>query len=294
MWFFGGCAVNEGIASHNEGVTTQESLTPNGVSFNSLTPNGITLNSLTPNGVTLNSLTPNGFSSTGTPIGISGTGTPLSGAGLVGSTWVGNVSDGTTVRVRIDAAMQGTGSNADVWSYKMSALTQGAWQTLCLDTAGNPNFADSVSGTWNYRQGVPGGGAYTPNSSDFTIACRGSSIAKCVELGYKPWLGHDVQLAACVRALRADYCGDGTPFTVNGTIINIFDNVGIQGDTVDWTPEAAWTVDGATCVSKKKDTRFDQVAHRTPDCYPHAVKPKKSCGTEFDSDEVIITELAPQ
>jgi hypothetical protein len=266
-----------------EGVTTQDSLTPNGIS----------LNSLTPNGVSLNSLTPNGLSATGTPIGISLSGAPLAGADLVGSTWTGRVSDGTTLSLRLDAAMQGTGNNADVWSYKISALVQSAWQPLCLDSAGNPNFVDSVSGTWNYAQGVPGGGAYNPNNSDFTIACRGSAIAKCVELGYKPWLGHELQLAACVRALRADYCGDGTPFTVNGTIINIFDNVGIQADAADWIPEAAWTSDGATCVSKKKDTRFDQVVHRMPDCYPHAVKPQKSCGTEFDGDEVIITELAP-
>ncbi|HMG19875.1 MAG TPA: ADYC domain-containing protein [Kofleriaceae bacterium] len=265
------------------------SLPPNGISLT-----GINLFSLPPNGVSLNGLDPSGLGSNGQPIGISVSGPPLTGAGMAGSTWTGRLSNGGTVALRLDAAVQGTGSNADVWSYRISASVDGAWKPLCLDHAGNPSFADSVPGTWNVGQGVPGGGSYHPESSQFSIACKGSSISKCVELGYKPWAGRDPEMAACVRAMRADYCGDGTPYTVDGTIINIFDEAGIVADAVAWVPEAVWTPDGAACVSKKKNTRFDQVAHTMPTCYPHAVKPEKSCGTEFVGAEVIITELAPQ
>jgi len=170
----------------------------------------------------------------------------------------------------------------------------GAFRPLCVDAAGAPAFAVSVSGTWNLAEGVPGGGAYHAGTADFTIACRGSAIAKCVELGYKPWNGVVPQLASCVRALRADYCGDGTPHTVNGTMVNIYDNLGIQDDAVDWAPEAEWTPDGATCVSKKKATRFDQVTNERPSCYPHTLKPENSCGTGFSGGAAIITELAPR
>ena len=67
-----------------------------------------------------------------------------------------------------------------------------------------------------------------------------------------------------VRALRGDYCGDGVPFTVNGTMVNLYDGVGIQLDTQDWDVDAAWTPDGAACISKKTDTRFWQTSHAKP------------------------------
>jgi hypothetical protein len=97
-----------------------------------------------------------------------------------------------------------------------------------------------------------------------------------------------------VRALRADYCGDGTPYTVDGTLVNLYDNAGLQFDTVDWDPEAAWTPDGAACISKKNETRFWEVLQTRPTCYPHTLKAQKSCGTEFSEGAAIITELKPR
>jgi hypothetical protein len=241
----------------------------------------------------LNGISPNGISPNGTPIGVAGLGAPLTGAGIVGSTWTGYLSDGTTTTLRIDEALQGTGANIDVWSYRLSISAAGTWRPLCIDPAGNPIFADSVPGSWNLAQGAPGGGSYHPETAEFTLACRGSAIAKCVELGYKPWIGHGSELAACVRALRADYCGDGTPYTVNGTLVNIYDGAGIQSDGAEWDPEAEWTPNGASCISKKKEARFSQVAYERPWCYPHTLESKNSCGTEFTSSVAIITELPP-
>jgi hypothetical protein len=235
-----------------------------------------------------------GSRGTGSSIRVADAGAPLSGADLVGSTWTGVLSDGNTVGLRIDDARQGTGANADVWSYRFSVSANGIWQPLCLEHAGNEHFADTVGGTWNLAQGVPGGGSYDPDAPQFTIACRGYAIAKCVELGYKPWTGHARELVTCVRALRADYCGDGTPYTVDGTLVDIYDHLGVQVDDQDWVPEAAWTPEGARCVSQKTATRFWQDAHQTPWCYPHALKSENSCGTEFTDDITIITELPPR
>jgi ADYC domain len=266
---------------------------PNGIMPNGIMPNGIMPNGIMPNDIRLNGIMPNGIMPNGTLIGVSGTGAPLSGADLVGSQWTGQLSDGSALAIRIDEAAPPTSANGDLWSYRFSARVNNEWRALCTNPDGEPIFADTVGGTWNLEQGVPGGGSYHPNDAQFTIACRGSAIAKCVELGYKPWHGFATQLATCVRALRADFCGDGTPHTVNGTMINLYDNVGIQADTVDWIPEAEWTPDGATCVSKKKNTRFDQVVNDHPTCYPGALKPEKSCGTGFSGGAAIITELAP-
>ena len=278
LWSIGGCAVNDDTTNSKQAITTE-----NGISLNGISLNGISLNGISLNGISLN----------GTPIGAATSGPPLAGAGLVGSTWTGHGTSGTTITLRLDAAQQGTGANADVWSYLVSASSGGAWQPLCVDSAGNPAYADSVAGSWNLAVGTTGGGSYNAGTSDFTLACRGSTIAKCVELGYKAWTGATRELAACVRALRGDYCGDGTPYTVNGTLVNIFDDAGIQSDGAAWDPEAAWSPSGALCVSKKKAARFDQDAHIRPWCYPHAVKPDKSCGTGFTTGVTIITELPP-
>lgn len=294
MWFLGSCVANDTASPDGEGVVTQSD--SGGAHVITLPPNGVSLNGITlpPNGVSLNGINPIGLSASGTPIAISGSGSPLSGSEIVGSTWTGLVSDGSTLAIRVDQAVQGTGANSDVWSYVMSVSIGGSWQPLCRNSAGDPVLVDSVSGTWNVAQGVPGGGAYTPNSSQFTLACRDSSIAKCVELGYKPWNGDSSELAACVRALRADYCGDGTPYTVDGTLVNLFDDAGVRVDVIDWVPEAEWTPDGARCISKKTETRFNQVLGQTPPCYPRTLKPQKSCGTGFGDGAKVITELAPR
>lgn len=261
-------------------------------------PNGPTLtgvrpNVVMPNGTNLTGILPSGVLPNGTLVGVSGTGA-LRGNDIVGSTWTGNLSDSTTVTLKIEEAKRLEGDNHDVWSYRFSVSAHGVTLPLCVDSAGHAVFADTVGGTWNFAEGVPGGGAYQPDSTQFTIACRGSTIAKCLEVGYKPWDGATRELASCVRALRADYCGDGTPFTVDGTQIRVFDDLEIQPDDSSWVPEAEWSPDGALCVSKKKNTRFDQVAHETPPCFPHTLKPKKSCGTEFSGGAAIITELAPR
>ena len=282
--FVGGCGVTDDAADTEQAVTIENGISLNGISLNGISLNGISLNGISLNGVSVN----------GTPISIAVTGPPLVGAGLVGSRWTGHVTSGTTVPLRIDAAQQGSGPNSDVWSYEISALVDHRWQPLCRDHTGHPLFADTVRGSWNLGAGVPGGGSYNPRTSDFTIACRGSSIAKCVELGYKPWNGDIRELAACVRALRGDYCGDGTPYTVDGAIVNIYDDDGIQPDGIPWTPEAEWTPDGATCVSTAKATRFSQDAHMTPRCFPHTLKPRRSCGTKFHRGIEIITELPPR
>jgi hypothetical protein len=113
-------------------------------------------------------------------------------------------------------------------------------------------------------------------------------------MGFKPWTGNTRELASCVRALRADYCGDGTPHTVDGTLVNIFDAEGIQADSENWTPEAEWTPDGARCISQAQNTRFYQAAHDTPTCFQHTLQPQKLCGTGFSAETALITELRPR
>jgi hypothetical protein len=282
-----GCAVDDDTAKTAAPIVTA----PGGWSLNGPDLNGIN-SAATGRGVMLAGVKPTG-SQNGSAISISRTGPALSGAGVIGSTWTGVLSNGGTVPLTITAAAQGSGANADVWRYTFTASVGTTSVSLCTDPSGNAIPADAVRGTWNVAEGVAGGGAYDPAATNFTVACYDSAIAKCLELGYKPWTGHSDEAAACVRAVRGDYCGDGESYTVTGVQIGIFDDAGIQADD-GWEVDAAWTPDGAACVSKKKATRFDQDARERPSCYPHSVKPKKTCGMDFTSGVAIVTELPPQ
>ena len=74
---------------------------------------------------------------------------------------------------------------------------------------------------------------------------------------------------ACTRMLRADYCGDGTPHTQDGTEVDVYDTLGIQSPQADsdMTFEAAWTADGSACVRKVRNpeiTTLDALLESCP------------------------------
>jgi ADYC domain len=99
-------------------------------------------------------------------------------------------------------------------------------------------------------------GARVDDPSAVTFSCTDGVIAKCVDFGYAPWTaGSDVHLT-CTRLARADYCGDGTPWTLDGTLVTIFDRLGIRSLRGGGTSvfEAAWGPDGAVCVAR---TRYE-------------------------------------
>ncbi len=59
--------------------------------------------------------------------------------------------------------------------------------------------------------------------------------------------------AACVQMVRADYCGDGRSHTQGGTLIQVYDDLGVQRrrppSSEDFTFKAGWTAQGAACVA---------------------------------------------
>ena len=285
----GGCVADVG----DEGEVSQEVIVPNGVSLNGVSLNGVSLNGVSLNGVSLNGVNLNGVSLTGVAIKLvtSLTSQPLTGTSNVGSKWTGTLSNGASLPMRIDSAVAGTGTNSDVWMYGVSYQVGTTWSPLCgLDPVTNaPVLAVTVPGVWNTQAGVIGGGAWSLSLTQFTFACRAKTIGKCVELGYKPWSGYSNQLQACVRLLRADICGDGTPHTVDGQTLNLYDSLGIQTDTQAWVPEAEWNTAGATCMAKKGEQRFQYLNLPVPQCA--FLKETNDCGTQFHLGSLLIDEL---
>lgn len=180
---------------------------------------------------------------------------------LPGTVLVIGDGSGQQRRVRIDAVeADPKDPTGEVMLYALSEqnLASGEWHNLCEpDPAGR-------------RLGFPLAGAFTPagqyvaTPDRFFVTCTSGAEGKCVRFGYKPWRQTPIagSLApyyqACVRMVRADYCGDGVGHTRNGTLIDLFDRVGIQQDEVEpgMTFEAAWGPDGAVCV---RHTRLPDV-----------------------------------
>ena len=79
---------------------------------------------------------------------------------------------------------------------------------------------------------------------------------------------------ACVRMMRADYCGDGKPFTVTGKRIQVIDTIGERQHSARryGAFEAVWGVNGAICVSRARaPDRFslEQILRACPALRPH-------------------------
>lgn len=210
------------------------------------------------------------------------------GAQLAGAMLLGETEDGEQVRLRIDSVALAddpnpktpVNENADITQYRVSVqrgngkkatspldsqfkAAAPAWAPLCR----NGGAAIVLSGSWSMQAGNPGDARKEPaTNGEITFACLGSSLAKCASvLGYKPWRsvtpatpaggqpGQPVSLdglhQACVRAVRADYCGNGLSMTAEGTQVNFYDSLGVQKDEASWPLEAAWSASGAVCVN---------------------------------------------
>ncbi|WP_428267552.1 ADYC domain-containing protein [Haliangium sp.] len=141
------------------------------------------------------------------------------------------------VEVSQDASrntMPGRSSNLDLWLYRVETAASPeseVWQPVCADASGNPDAGLFVDGRWAAEGRWRAGG--------YTFSCATGVVAKCARTwGYKPWRtadspdhgGVDLQPLhlACVRAARADYCGDGVSHTLDGESIGLSDRYGFN------------------------------------------------------------------
>lgn len=140
------------------------------------------------------------------------------------------------------------------YQFRSDAQRADGWAPLCPEGG----MALAVPGAWNLTVAPGGGGKRAdsaPGSSEVTFACQGSAIAKCVTLlGYRPWTSPalDGLHQACVRAVRADYCGNGQSNTRADEQVNFYDSAGVQKDGAEWPLEAEWAPEGARCVQSTR------------------------------------------
>jgi hypothetical protein len=231
------------------------------------------------------------------------------GTSLTGAIVQGRSDTNRHVEMRIAKVVPPTGGS-DVWHYGVEVRANGQWYPMCLadaltgDGLNGPALngdnlntgllngtivkldAVPVEGYWSYRQGTPTGGAKIADDGRFTFACPViGAIGKCIDAGYKPWTSLEEEHEACVRLIRADYCGDGTPHTVAGVLINLYDELGVQDDTESWPLEAEWDADGARCVS-------DHLRHAANvACMDELYRPDCGDPVDWSGGTLLVTEL---
>ena len=232
-----GCVAGPPSGDAAESQTSAEIVAANGTSVNGTSVNGISINGISINGVSASGMQLRGVAATG-----DNAGQAITGDDWIGAVLAAQLTNGTRLALRIDDTTMLPAPNSDIRSYAISYATSDGWKPLCT----NPEFGNQAivfPGTWNLTTV-----RHQWDSNMFSLGCRGATFAKCVELGYKGDSLIDTYHAACVRAIRADYCGDGQSHTITGTEINIYDKLGVQGDTQRWSTESNWTPDGATCI----------------------------------------------
>jgi hypothetical protein len=211
-------------------------------------------------------------------------GAVLTGPALSNTIITLNVTEGGVTRQREVwiGQVQPSASQPAIWQYSANLWGEDiGWGPACTDGNGYPTQSFLLNDVWDPKSGKK----LSPRPSGaLTVACRGAALAKCVEFGYAPWKVKDgVSMAdfhqACTRMVRADYCGDGQPHTVNGTKIHVLDPIGVQkvDPTVSYVVEAEWGPDGAVCLNPG-NTRL---ANQTIGCQI------PTCGASFASGGLI-------
>lgn len=180
---------------------------------------------------------------------------PSSGAPIrPGTVFSARDDQGATVTLRVDdVTRDGGDSDGDVYLYQLSTRDPaGGWRDYCVPDREGKRLAIPLLGAWDAARSYVASGT-------ITFACTSGALAKCVRWGYKPWKSFNgVSLSeyhqACVRMTPADYCGDGTPHTRDGTTIGFWDHLGLRGraSVPGMVFEAAWSPRGATYLRKPR------------------------------------------
>lgn len=178
---------------------------------------------------------------------------------------------GAPVRFRVDAVEKDAADpDGDVFLYSLSYRDPagGGYKTYCLPDREGKTLAVPLSGYWD-----PARREHVAAPEVITFACTNSPLAKCMRWGYKPWKTVDGTSLrdhhqACVRMTRADYCGDGQPHTREGTLIDVYDRIGIQKreEQADMALEAAWGPGGAVYLARPRlGGALEKIVARCPD-----------------------------
>ncbi len=238
-----------------------------GRSFQGRSFQGSTLAVSTVNQISLNGVQVDNVQLSGTVLHGSVNGQDISGTDFIGAVVIQNELDGTTSESTIsNVAVDSQDAAGEILLYTLVTKNPitGQSENMCAPDPWGGQYATPVYGAWDVT------GVHQESTTQFMFGCTSGVVAKCVRWGYKPWKSVAGQSLAeyhqiCTRMATADYCGDGVSHTVDGTLIDMYDDLGIQVKApFDLTSplvfDAAWTTQGAYCVSKDRWLNLQSLA----------------------------------
>jgi hypothetical protein len=169
--------------------------------------------------------------------------------------------------LQIDGVQREETQGHELWLHALSWLQDdGGTQPVCEADPDGQRLAVMLAGAMDE------GSRFHPSRSDFSFTCSAGVQAKCLRAGYLPWASHDGRpladlFQACTRMMRADYCGDNQPHTRDGTLVDLFDDAGIQKpERHELAFEAGWGPPGAVCVSHLRIPEIFSLKQLTESC----------------------------
>jgi len=237
---------------------SEGSVVPKGLSMNGLSMNGMSFQGMQVQGMNIQGMNPQGMALraaelrpeefrlsalNGAELSLGGArlsleeGVLVATAPLLGAALDVRTSEGRTLELRIERI----DTSGGLTRYGLSAFDQ----PVCA----NGELGIFISGAWSNS------GEHLASDTMLTYACESGVLHKCAAWGYAPWQADDSYYQTCTRMARADYCGDGQSWTREHTLVNIYDQLGVQvSEPADGLSfEAAWGPDGAVCVN---DSRY--------------------------------------
>lgn len=275
----------------------------NGTSLNGKSPNGVSLNGKSPNGTSLNGVSLNGVELSNTAIAEEdGT---LAQADLVGTALVGTTASGTSITGQdwVGAVIQASAGTETI-ELQIASVERDATDPMIewyvLEHEGSPICPVGgrglfMAGVWD-ESGARHESLAGATDVAFTFSCDTGVLAKCIDWGYAPYAAGADAHQTCTRLARADYCGNGMPHTADGTLIDVFDVLGVQESdmSIDLAFEAGWGPDGAVCVSRPRYLELgsdgDEIAVSCWDELPACDTPEQA----ISSGATLMNRSAPQ
>ena len=189
------------------------------------------------------------------------------GTSLSGREWVGRQlllpTGNEMLGVRIDDVQE----EAGLFLYEMRAQDDaGGWHNICEPDAHGKGWAIPLNGQ------LSDDGRFDPDAAKLTLTCTSGVLGKCLRAGYRFWdpdANALQRFQACTRLYRADYCGDGQGWTADGTLIDVYDDAGVQSPEPrsELAFEAGWSPAGAVCVHHTRvpaNIGLDELLRRCP------------------------------
>jgi len=188
-------------------------------------------------------------------------GVTYKGPDLVGIETTGQLLDGSTRPIRFKAYDGVTVPATNL--YLVEYVDSG--ESVCGDREGQPIWAAILPQIFDENTG----NELASDPTKYTFSCRFGALQRCQEMYYvKNGTGRESKNgiyktrslndyhAACVKMLRADYCGDGKAHTFEGTAVDFYDHLVNSNKARTGTAgqdgfyfESEWDIDGAHCLN---------------------------------------------